>query len=146
MPHLRPQIRLRCADRLVRRPPLVHPPSLQLSEPLLAPLRHCPWSPDGPADGGLLAFRDHIHGAVTAAGWPARSALPSPPKHNALVYFIGKLSAGFGEPFSCKGEPARGSRREMPARGPEQPLRLQRLRAPCWGKKIEPRRRSAVRL
>ena len=41
----------------------------------------------------------------------------------AKVSFIGKLSAGFGEPFGYKGEPARGSCREMPARGPEQPLR-----------------------
>ena len=55
----------------------------------------------------------------------ALSFTPSPPKHNALVYFIAKLSAGFGEPYSSKGEPARhgGSCREMPSRGPEQPLR-----------------------
>ena len=51
------------------------------------------------------------------------SFAPSPAKHNALVYFTGKLSPGFGEPFGYKGEPARGSCREMPARGPEQPLR-----------------------
>ena len=35
------------------------------------------------------------------------SVMPSPPYPNALVYFIGKLSAGFGELFSSKGEPAR---------------------------------------
>ena len=56
----------------------------------------------------------------------ALSLPPSQPKHNALLYFTGKLSAGFGEPFSNKGEPARGSCREKPARGPEQPLRSSR--------------------
>ena len=52
----------------------------------------------------------------------------------SVVCFIGKLSAGFGGPFGYKGEPARGSCREMPARGPEQPLRLWRSISPCRGK------------
>ena len=42
-----------------------------------------------------------------AGSRPGPVVTSSPPKHNALVYFIGRLSAGFGEPFSYKGETAR---------------------------------------
>ena len=58
--------------------------------------------------------KPHLDGAYLHA-FPTEAQRP--------VYFIGKLSAGFGRPFCYKGEPVRGSCREMPARGPEQPLR-----------------------
>ena len=43
-----------------------------------------------------------------------------------------RLSAGFGGPFGYKGEPARGSCRETPARGPEQPLRCSIMAWSRW--------------
>ena len=47
-------------------------------------------------------------------------AFPTEAQRSGLLH----RKAGFGRPFGYKGEPARGSCREMPARGPEQPLRL----------------------
>ena len=64
------------------------------------------------------------HHEVRRGGWTRpRHAGDFPTESHACVSSLGKLSAGVGEPISYKGGPARGSCREMPARGPEQPLR-----------------------